>query len=375
VSIAAEVRPARWGTYVRHAGLELEQHWSERLTSGAQVALLCGVGFDPRMCLGLELLHRAGAGAPNCQVYPIAFPAPGDELAAAAAEVNRQRFGELTDGWAVSEIPVPGSPEIEQVARASAALVEDLDRFGNATDLVVDVNAMPRSVFMPLISKLLFLCDARMADAPNLHVIAGDAAWLDALIAVEGLDEDASWLYPYAGTFMSETDSQVPRVWMPALGENTSLALSRIYATVGAEELCPLLPFPARDPRRGDRLFAEHHELLFDRLQADSGTVIYADEANPFQVYRHLRRSTQYYADTLGPLGGCKVAYSALSSKLIALGVLLVAYELRDPQVPLEAGIVDIGAQQYLLERSVAAAEARARTELVELTLSGDCYL
>lgn len=270
-------------------------------------------------------------------------------------------------------IVIPGGSQIEEVARASADLFGDLKPFEPATDLIVDINALPRSVFIPLISKLLFLCDSKKADAPNLHVIAGNAAWLDELIVVDGLDEDASWLHPYAGTFMSETDNQVPRIWIPALGENTELALRRISTTVGAEELCPLVPFPARDPRRGDRLFAEHRSLLFDRLQTDSGAVLYGDEANPFQVYRRLRRSTEYYTETLRPLGGCKVAFSALSSKLIALGVLLAAYELRD--LPLEAGIIDIGGQQHRLARSVSLDEARTRTELVGLTLSGDCYL
>jgi hypothetical protein len=181
------------------------------------------------------------------------------------------------------------------------------------------------------------------------------------------------WLHPFASTFGVEATLHVPRVWMPVLGEGTAQQLERISELILAAEVCPLLPFPSRDPRRGDELFLEYRRVLFDQLRTDSGTVIYAAESNPFQVYRRLRQSTLEHAETLKPLGGCKTAYSALSSKLVAVGVLLVAYELRAEE--LEVGVADIGAQTNTLARHVSVQEARERTELAGLTLSGDSYL
>jgi hypothetical protein len=361
----------RWGTYVKFVDEGLAAHWTQRFSAGAKVCLIMGVGFDPRMCLSLSLLREA-APSGQLSVKTIDFDSPTDEVAAESAVITRAQFDTLTDGVELEFLDVPSRDGIENFARASADLFETLDQFDHS-DIIVDVNALPRALFFPLIAKLLFLCDERGREAPNLHVFAGNAAWLDQLIEDHGLDENAVWLHPFSAAFLSESDEYLPRVWMPVLGEGDTQSLERISELVAPAEVCPLLPFPAKSPRRGDRLFEHYREVLFDQLRADSGTVIYGDEGNPFQVYRRLRRSTLHYVEALKPLNGCKVAYSALSSKLIALGVLLVAYEFLDSSI-YETGVAEIGTQGHRLKRLVSLDEARAETELVGLTLAGDCY-
>jgi hypothetical protein len=360
----------RWQTYALFAEEELRRHWEARLAAGARVAFVLGIGFDPRMNLGLELLSSIAVGR-SVALFTVRFDAPADSVARLMADENHSRFEELGRGRTVTSLDVSGR-DIEHTARSAADAVRDLAAFGEATDIVVDINALPRSVFFPLVAKLLYLCDQRGASAPNLHVLAGDAAWLDAAIRGDGIDEHASWLYPFRGTFGVEATDHMPRVWLPILGEETTIQLERIYELINPSEVCPLLPFPARNPRRADALFNEYHRTLFEQLRTDSGTVIYADEANPFQVYRRLRESTLHYAGTLEPLGGCKTAYSALSSKLVAVGALLVAYELRDQ---LEVGVADIGSQTAVVSRHVSRDEAAGGTKLIGLTLSGDSYL
>jgi hypothetical protein len=363
--------PPRWDPYVLYSGAALREHWENRFADGARVALLQGVGFDPRMCLVLELM-RALAPVASVEVWALGLGAAGDELARAAASANAERFVELLGDGTRHDLDVSASG-VEATARRAAEAIGGLDSFGPVTDIVVDVNALPRPVFFPLIAKLLYLCDQRHAEAPNLHVVAGDAAWLDAEIHAEGIAEHAVWLHPFAGTFGVEATLHVPRVWMPVLGEGTATQLQRISELITPAEVCPLLPFPSRDPRRGDKLFFEYRAVLFDQLRSDSGTIMYAAESNPFQVYRRLRQSTLEHSETLAPLGGCKTAYSALSSKLVAVGVLLVAYELR--ALEREVGVADIGAQGHTLNRRYTAQEVHERTELVGLTLFGDCYL
>jgi hypothetical protein len=361
----------RWDPYVLHAGRALREHWESRFAAGAKVALLQGVGFDPRMCLVLELMREL-APVDSVDVWAVSLGAPGNATAHAAASANAEQFAGLLEGGDRHDLDVSASG-LEETARRAAGAIGSLDALGAVTDIVVDVNALPRPVFFPLVAKLLYLCDQRHAEAPNLHVLAGDAAWLDAEIHAEGIDEHAAWLHPFAGTFGVEATLHVPRIWMPVLGEGTATQLERISELITPAEVCPLLPFPSRDPRRGDELFLEYQAVLFDQLRTDSGTVMYAAESNPFQIYRRLRQSTIEHAETLTPLGGCKTAYSALSSKLVAVGVLLVAYELRDLNI--EIGVADIGAQGHTLNRRYSGEEVHERTELVGLTLSGDCYL
>ncbi len=360
----------RWDPYVLYDGEELHRHWAWRFANGARVALVQGIGFDPRMCLSLGMLRDLAPTA-AVEVWAANLGGHGDATARAAAEENFERFEELLDGGPRHDLNVSAAG-IEQTARQSAAAFADLDQFGDVSDVIVDVSALPRSVFFPLIAKLLYLCDQR-ADAPNLHVLAGDAAWLDAEVHAEGIDENAIWLHPFAGTFSVDSTSHYPRVWIPVLGENTTAQLERISELINPAEVCPLLPFPSRDPRRGDELFREYRAVLFDELRADSGTIMYAAELNPFQIYRRLRQATLEHVETLAPLGGCKTAYSALSSKLVAIGVLLVAYELRE--LGYEVGVADIGAQGHSLNRRFPAQQVQSETEMVGLTLSGDAYL
>lgn len=361
---------ARWDPYLLYAGRDVPEHWQARFDQGAKVALVMGAGFDPRMCLVLELFRKL-APTEALAIFAVRFDRPGDVIARAMADENQAAFEQLVGDQPVANLPVKGG-ELDALARSAAQAVSSLDQLPDATDIVVDINALPRTVFFPLVAKLLHLCDARGPVAPNLHIIAGDTAALDAEMRTVGLDENASWLHPFEGTFSVEATTLVPRVWMPILGENTGLQLERISELVKPQEVCPVLPFPAKDPRRGDRLFDAYHTVLFDQLRTDSGTVIYGDEANPFQVYRRLRESAVWYERTLSPLGGCKTAFSALSSKLVAVGALLAAYELRDQ---IEVGVADIGGQMHELQRRITIDEAREQADLVSLTLSGDSYL
>ena len=73
----------------------------------------------------------------------------------------------------------------------------------------------------------------------------------------------------------------------------------------------------------------------------------------------------------IGPLGGCKVALSAMSSKLASIGVLLAAYELgrRNPRVIV--GVAHVESQGYRVEQVTGP---RPAPTLFTMWLSGECY-
>jgi hypothetical protein len=73
----------------------------------------------------------------------------------------------------------------------------------------------------------------------------------------------------------------------------------------------------------------QYRELLFDQLRLDPRNIIYSSEYNPFEVYRQIRKTALQYYEVLAIIGGCKIALSALCSKLMSLGVLLVGYEFK----------------------------------------------
>ena len=103
-----------------------------------------------------------------------------------------------------------------------------------------------------------------------------------------------------------------------------------------------VLPFPARNPRRGDDLLLELRVLIFDRIEVEPRNFIYADEANPFDVYRALGQLHARYTRALEPLGKATVITSTHSSKTLSLGVMLASSEYQLPVVTAEAHHYDL---------------------------------
>ena len=132
------------------------------------------------------------------------------------------------------------------------------------------------------------------------------------------------------------------------------------------------MPSPSLNPRRGDSLVLEYRDFLFDTLNVEPRNFIYAAERNPFEVYRQIRRTILHYREALKPLGGSKAVLSTLSSKLMSLGVLLVAYELKSLKV--DVGIAHIEANGYKITEGFDEKAISSKSELFGLWIFGECY-
>lgn len=317
--------------------------------------LLAAGGVGQRDVLGLDF--REGPRSPSLNHEPL-------------VEQNWTSVVESVGSrGTVSVRPVEfWSSEGRRISSQSARDLFDSDEsFKPYTDVVVDISSMPRSVYFPLIARMLYLIDHPVESRKtplNLHVLVAEDPALDASIQEEGIDEKAEFMASFSGGFDEEA-VQTPKVWLPMLGERRQTQFDRIHDRVKPDEICPVLPSPSRDPRRADDIVIEYHERLFDQHRLDGRAFIYASEQNPFEVYRQLRRALQRYEEVFGLLGGCRVAISPLSSKLMSLGALLVAYELKERGHGV--GIAHIESQGYALTENTPEAE------LFGLWLAGEC--
>ena len=156
---------------------------------------------------------------------------------------------------------------------------------------------------------------------------------------------------------------------MPILGEGKIGYFERIYDLVNPDEVAPILPFPCLRPRRTDDLFLEYRAHLIDRLMVEPRNILYVPEQNPFAVYRQVVAAVAHYSEALLPVGGCQVILSALSSKLISLGCLLAAYELK--RMKFTVGIAHVNSTGYTMTKSPQTIKV---PNLFEVWLTGDCY-
>jgi hypothetical protein len=370
--------PLRWETYFRCFGPDLQTFLAEKLNSEKRtIRFILGFGFDPRMLTGIRALKSQCPNA-NIEVDLIRFDegtkSPSHEYKS-LSEANWNDFKALTSGWKVSErLIAMYSPQNRRItAKSAEGLYKLASEFEPITDIIVDVSALPRSVFMPVVAKLLHLCDRPECKSKNLIVFADENAELDSAILEEGIDEEADYVHPFRGDAEREAMASKPRVWFPLLGENQSVQLKRVSELVKAEEICPLLPAPSADPRRGDKLVLEHRSFLFDEHSVDPRNFLYASEANPFEVYRRLMRAIYHYSDTLKPLGGANAILSALSSKLISVGAILAAYELKSQKSKI--AIAHIESHGYKISISEdELADVVSRGVLHGMWLTGECY-
>lgn len=369
----------RWRDYFLRDGDGFDEFWKAFLAERKRNLLfVLGHGFDARMCDGIERVLSLG-GEGTRDVALIAF----DEGAESPSQIyltqrtaNGERLEKLVQGRGTighRDIKMFSDDNRRIGARSIAQEFASSAEFRSYTDVVVDISALPRSLYMPLLAKLLALFDGEAKDGEkrNLHVIVSHSPAIDGAIVEEGLEESASYLFGFAAAALeSESTSGQPKIWIPVLGKRQPAQLERINQFVMPDEICPLLPSPARDPREGDSIMIEYRELLFDQLRVEPRNIIYAAESNPFEVYRQLMRSILHYDRALKPLGGCKVALSAMSSKLASMGVLLAAYELgrRDPKVTV--GVAHVESQGYRVESNGTAPS----TTLFTMWLSGECY-
>lgn len=256
-------------------------------------------------------------------------------------------------------------------SRGAAEVFVSTDDIKPYTDILVDISALPRSLYLPMLAKMLYLVDGLNGSCkPNLHILVGDNPYLDQKITAEGLSDDASYLHGFESGIEQEATADAPKVWMPILGEGKIGHFERIYDLVVPDEIAPILPFPCANPRRTDELILEYRSYLFDRLRIEPTNFIYVPERNPFGVYREIRSAIIHYTDALQAIGRTKFVISALSSKLLSLGALLAAYDLKQADYPV--GIAHVNSGGYKIHSGPLP--QTSAEDLFEVWIAGEPY-
>ena len=361
----------RWEYYVLLRGERVRMFWSEQVArNGCNVLFVIGRGFDPRMAMGLKTVLEAGGNGVRDVL--------GLEFLEGPMSASLRHLDAVERNWkeVVDVVGARGTASVQKLEfwseegrRISSQSARDLfgsaRRFEPYSDVIIDVSSMPRGVYFPLIARVLHLLDyADGGRRTNLHVLVAEDAQYDATIHEEGVDEKAEFISSFGGGF-DEEGTPTPKVWMPMLGGGKRVQFDRIQDRVKPDEICPVLPSPARNPRRADDLVLEYQRQLFDELHLDGRSFLHVSELNPFEVYRRLRGAVLRYSDVFEILGGCRVAISPMSSKLMSLGALLAAYELKARGY--RVGVAHVDAQGYRMQGSVP------RAELYGLWLCGEC--
>ncbi|HHE40170.1 MAG TPA: hypothetical protein ENL10_01560 [Candidatus Cloacimonetes bacterium] len=374
----------RWRDYFLRQGTDFFEFWKRYLNSKEHdVLFVVGLGFDPRTCTAVEnILNAGGNGKRDCFLLEFdegeGSPSKRYEHHTSSNRSKLEKMFNERGEIIRKDIKILSKDGRRIGSRSAANVFSSINDLTNYTDIIVDISATPRALYFPIIGKLLYLYDSNSTDNGksknlNIHVVVVENPTLDYRIRAEGIDDKANYVHGFGGDVELESTANIPRVWIPIIGEKRDAHMTRIHTLVNnPKEICPVLPFPATNPRRGDDLILEYRELLFDQLRVEPTNIVYAAEQNPFEVYRKIARTVIQYNKALSPLGGCKVIVSSLSSKLLSIGALLAAYDLKRKGFAI--GIAHVGAQGYTMPEGDQITESKCQEELCSLWLAGECY-
>lgn len=325
----------RWDPYQLFDGERFDAFWVKQLADGSRKLLfIVGRGFDARATLvPRRILAQGKVAALHGWILRYRNGQPDTSSTQKKIDANASAFASIFgSGLTEIEIKMRGAGNSHVTSRNTRAAVNRQQELAKYTDVIIDVSAMPRTVGLTAIAQLIALLDElaqKGGPSVNLHVVVAESVMYDKRHTSASLSDTVTSLVGFSGQLTAESTINLPRVWFPVLGEGQGARLERIRSELDPDEICPVIPFPSRDPRRGDKLIEEYRLLLFDDFRVEPANIIYASEYNPFEAYRQIYGAVNRYRDSLSDLGGCKVFMSPLSSKLLSVGALLACYDHR----------------------------------------------
>jgi hypothetical protein len=338
-----------WKHYVFRRGPDVHEMWDSLFERRPlRVLYIAGRGFDTRaqgvLAEFVRNLQQSGTRIETAELLLIGYSGYrlSEELRSQTLE-NADALSALFEPIGkCTRLTIGASGIGEEDETASSSLrrgtEEVLKRIDGFTDVIIDVSSMPRVSYLALITGVLHrlipnkdLSNCLHANGVNLQVLVAEDPKLDAQIKSEDPSNDLTTIPGFSSALYAETVQDWPFVWFPVLGENRVNQLEKVLSAVVPDlaEICPVLPHPSQDPRRGDRLLVEYKRPLFDSRQTPIGNIIYAHESNPFEAYRQVLNAMRRYQNSLSILGGCRLVVTPLGSKLITVGVGLACFEMR----------------------------------------------
>jgi hypothetical protein len=383
-----------WQHYVFRRGTAVSDMW-DRFFADRSLNLLYigGRGFDPRAKTTLsKFVCGVTSSGANIETAELLLVGLGryemDDNLRTATEENtsylRDRFSTLGK---TSELIMDARIEGEDELSTSNALRKGVDailtRATGKTDIVLDVSSLPRVAYLAIMTGLLHrlvpnknILNPLGASGVNLQVLVAEDSRLDGAIRSEDPNANLVTIPGFSTAMYAESMQDWPMVWFPILGENRLGQLSMVMNSAAAipsdAEICPIIPHPSRGLRRAEHLLIEYKPLLFDKLQVPVSNILYVSESNPFETYRQLLGAMERYRRSLTIMGGCRIAVTPLSSKLVTLGAGLACFEMRLGKMEdYGVGIPYAEPMRYVVSK---AELATASPEIASLVLTGSAY-
>lgn len=330
--------------------IEGEQDISEHFSAAEGTLLILGKGFDPRQC---RILEKLKPSVRELTVFLVNYNEQAtvrdDMRNESRSRKNYETFKKLTSDLKCNEVDVPmyrgniGKKNLVISESVRSALSRDtLKCYKN---IAVDISAMPKGVGFSVIKRLVDL----RAEYQKIYILVCENSQYDDKIKPVIASESAEFLPGFNRFFMDMDQDNNETIWFPVLGFQED-AFSMIADYLKPIEICPVVPFPSRNIRRGENILRSCGNLLFQEYAVERRNIIYVPENNPLLVYQKLYDTVMYYEKAFQVDGNMtqRYAFSAQSSKLIDIGMLLAMMDLGKKGI--KVGVVVVETNGYTVD-------------------------
>lgn len=205
------------------------------------------------------------------------------------------------------------------------------------TDIVIDATGMSRGVCFPLVKQAIEIGLNRRANV-HLLVASSDARRIE--LTSESSDR-AEWMHGFQRSMGLDSTADNLKLWVPQLSEGASSQMELMYRALSSSssvaEVCPIVPFPSRNARRGDTLLFEFERDFHGDWDCSHLNVIYAHESNPMDVFNSICKMVAAREEVFTATE--QKAITVLSPcgwRIGSLGMLLAAIDLELPMLYVE---------------------------------------
>ena len=346
----------RWDPYVLAVGTEFDKFWEIHLKNCRRdILFIVGRGFDARAELGSKQIcniNSEGRRAAWLLNFISGMSESKSHIDMASDNFERYKFIFGQENIKDLSIRLPSSDDRGSTSRYTSNVIGlHKNQFEDYNDVVIDISAMPRMIAMTVIVKVLYILDdifKKKRKDINLHILTAENVHFDRNVTQDSPNDIVTSVIGFSGELDSEATEPFPRVWFPILGEGQKERLAWIHEELQPDEICPVIPFPSRDARRGDKIITEYREILFDNFRIDPNNILHACEFNPFEAYKQIYNAIDRYRNSLSEFDECKVFISPLSSKLLSVGAVLACYNHREEKnKQLKVGISHVETINY----------------------------
>ena len=325
--------------------------------------LISAAGFDPRAQKVPALLART-LGDRLSAIFIREERDRPDPALLEKADANEVALREIVTDARVESIEVFGDDGAAVGGSRIAALLSNISISDDITDVVLDLSAISIGIGFPAAKILLENCENAATRAFHLLIVSNPE--LDGRILSESADNAMS-VKGFSGIGHLNSTLESAQIWLPQLAEGRKRVLTSIGAAISDRyKVCPMLPFPARDPRRADNLIGEYQNELVNEWQVDPRDLVYVSEWNPLDTYRSISLLKQRYDRTVEGIYFPRMILSPVGSKVVAAGALMAAIEH-------DLTVQYIEAVRYELNGDPSQGLAQD-DQLVHVLLSGPVY-